>query len=47
MLYSTQSIFLDPSSQGTAFVFEAKSAITLNILPLQTNVRTVICQLLA
>ncbi|MFP3030878.1 hypothetical protein [Wolbachia endosymbiont (group A) of Epistrophe grossularia] len=46
MLYNAQSIFLDPSSQGTAFVFEAKPAITLNILPLQTNVCKAVCQAL-
>ncbi|WP_341811357.1 hypothetical protein [Wolbachia endosymbiont (group A) of Oxytorus armatus] len=31
---------------GTAFVFEAKLAITFNTLLSQINVRTVICQLL-
>ncbi|QJT94710.1 hypothetical protein HGO53_05625 [Wolbachia endosymbiont of Diaphorina citri] len=38
----TSSFFLDPSSHGTAFVFEAKPAITFNTLLSQTNVRTVV-----
>ncbi|MBA8755208.1 hypothetical protein OZD68_01570 [Wolbachia endosymbiont of Drosophila bicornuta] len=41
-------LYLDPSVKhwDDTFVFEAKQAITFNILPSQTNVRTVVYQLL-